>query len=234
MVDPAVIFVVLIAALVAALTPSTTSVFIQLTASILGGGGATRRVLWLGVLFVLALFTASFAMSFVGLWAFHVLPQAPANFVAIGVGTLIVAAGLVEIKNYFWYGHGFGLKIHTSSVRRIKKLTKGTINPLRATALGIYTAFAALPSVSPPLLAVVTLLRNDVSIESFELLALYNSIFVLPLLGVLLLAVGGTKVSAIQRWKEDSKSGMRLGVGLLIIVLGWVLILIANGALNFG
>jgi hypothetical protein len=44
----------------------------------------------------------------------------------------------------------------------------------------------------------------------------------------------GVKVSSIKQWKQDNKGYMRLGVGVLLLALGWLLILIANGTINFG
>jgi cytochrome c biogenesis protein CcdA len=66
------------------------------------------------------------------------------------------------------------------------------------------------------------------------LMVLYNLIFVAPLLFILGLVASGARLSAVQKWKEESKGVMRLGIGLLLIALGWLLILIANGVINFG
>jgi hypothetical protein len=38
----------------------------------------------------------------------------------------------------------------------------------------------------------------------------------------------------VQKWKEASKGNLRLAIGLLLIAMGWLLILIADGAINFG
>jgi cytochrome c biogenesis protein CcdA len=65
-------------------------------------------------------------------------------------------------------------------------------------------------------------------------MVIYNFIFVLPLLVILFMVAGGAKISAVARWKEESKGAMRLFMGLLLISLGWILILIANGTVNFG
>jgi hypothetical protein len=46
--------------------------------------------------------------------------------------------------------------------------------------------------------------------------------------------VSGTKISDVSKWKEESKGTMRLFMGLLLVALGWILIMIANGTLNFG
>jgi hypothetical protein len=59
-------------------------------------------------------------------------------------------------------------------------------------------------------------------------------VFVAPLIIILLMVAGGAKISSVKKWKEDSKGVMRLFIGLLLVTLGWLLILIANGTINFG
>jgi hypothetical protein len=48
------------------------------------------------------------------------------------------------------------------------------------------------------------------------------------------MVAGGAKLSSVKKWKEESKGAMRLFIGLLLVALGWLLILIANGTINFG
>jgi cytochrome c biogenesis protein CcdA len=66
------------------------------------------------------------------------------------------------------------------------------------------------------------------------LLILYNIIFVLPLVVILLMVAAGTKVSSIKKWKQANKAYMRFAIGYMLVALGWLLILIANGTINFG
>jgi len=66
------------------------------------------------------------------------------------------------------------------------------------------------------------------------LLVIYNIIFVAPLIIILLLVAGGTEVAKIHKWKQLHRGEMRLFIGLLLVALGWMLILIANGTINFG
>jgi cadmium resistance protein CadD (predicted permease) len=64
------------------------------------------------------------------------------------------------------------------------------------------------------------------------MLILYNVIFVMPLVIILLLVLFGIKVQNIQKWKQANKAYMRLITGFVLIALGWLLILIANGIIN--
>jgi len=100
--------------------------------------------------------------------------------------------------------------------------------------LGAFVAAVELPCTGAPYLAIITILRINFDFTALMMMVLYNFIFVLPLIVILFMVAGGAKLSAIAKWKEDSKGTMRLFMGLLLVALGWILILIANGTVNFG
>jgi cytochrome c biogenesis protein CcdA len=100
--------------------------------------------------------------------------------------------------------------------------------------LGAFVAAVELPCTGAPYLAIITILSINFEIYSFLLMVLYNLIFVAPLIVILLMVAGGSKISVVAAWKNESKGVMRLFTGLLLAALGWVLILIANGTINFG
>lgn len=66
------------------------------------------------------------------------------------------------------------------------------------------------------------------------MLVLYNIIFVAPLVIILLLVTFGKKLYEIKKWKQSNRGYMRLLAGLLLIAMGWLLMFIANGTINFG
>src|SRR5690242_20687379 len=161
MIGAEMLFVGMVAALAAALTPSTIGILIQLCARVLGAGKSLTRMFWLGIAFTVALFACSTLLGVTLLYVTSLLPLLPANYIAVGVGIIVVNAGLIEMKDYFWYGRGLGLRVHTSAARRIKRMTKQRITPLRASLLGAYASIAVLPSVGAAYLAVIVLLRNN-------------------------------------------------------------------------
>ena len=99
---------------------------------------------------------------------------------------------------------------------------------------GAFVAGVELPCTGAPYLAIITILSTNFNLTAFLLLVLYNIVFVLPLVVILLMVAGGTKLPAIKMWKQESRGVMRLAIGLLLVGLGWLLILIANGTINFG
>jgi cytochrome c biogenesis protein CcdA len=70
---------------------------------------------------------------------------------------------------------------------------------------------------------------------AFVLMAIYNLIFVMPLIIIMALAyLGSYKVSEMKKWKHMNRAKMRLGAGLLMVFLGWILLLLATGIIRFG
>ncbi len=155
------------------------------------------------------------------------------EYISITVGTIIVLLGLVEIKDYFWYGRGFSLGIPVYFAKKIHNLAKNVTVP-GVILTGTFVAGVELPCTGAPYLAIITILSTNFNLTAFLLLVLYNIVFVLPLVVILLMVAGGTKLPAIKMWKQESRGVMRLAIGLLLVGLGWLLILIANGTINFG
>ncbi len=105
---------------------------------------------------------------------------------------------------------------------------------LVAAGLGVFVVFVELPCTGAPYLAIITILRINFNAQALGLMVLYNVIFVLPLIVILFMVAGGSSIGSVSKWKEESKGTMRLFMGLLLAALGWILILIANGTINFG
>jgi len=100
--------------------------------------------------------------------------------------------------------------------------------------LGAFVAAIELPCTGAPYLAIITLLSQYFDASALLLLILYNLVFISPLVIILLLVAGGKKLHRIQEWKQAKRAAMRLAIGMILIAMGWLLILIANGTINFG
>ncbi len=214
--------------------PCAIGVLILMVSVILGGGGSTRRLVIMGSAYIFAIFMTYLIAGLGLVYFFSEIPIVLAEYLSIAVGTLVILAGLLEIKDYFWYGKGVSLQIPPYFAKKIHEYSTSTKSVYGVMLLGAFVAAVELPCTGAPYLAIITILRVDFSIWAFLLMVLYNLIFVAPLIIILFSIAGGTKVSDIAKWKEESKGGMRLAIGSLLIALGWILILIANGTINFG
>ena len=110
------------------------------------------------------------------------------------------------------------------------------INNLTASGsifLGIFVAAVELPCTGGPYLAITTVLAKlGLSWQVFWMLFVYNIIFVLPLIVILLLVYFGMDADKIRNWKDDKKKWMRLISGIIMIGLGVLLIMFATGTIS--
>ena len=215
------------------INPCAIGVLILMISVMLAGKQSTKKMLLLGSLYISSVL-AVYLLAGVGLtYYFSTLPLALAEYISIAVGVLIILAGLVEIKDFFWYGRWFSLTIHGAFAKKIHDYaSKTTI--FGVIFLGAFVSAVELPCTGAPYLAIITLLSQNFDITAFMLLVLYNIVFVFPLIVILLLVASGVKLHEIKKWKQANRPFMRLLIGLLLVGLGWLLMLIANGTINFG
>jgi cytochrome c biogenesis protein CcdA len=232
-IDVPTLSVVLLSAAIDSINPCAIGVLILMVSVVLGGKGSVGRLLYLGGLYIGAIFL-TYLLAGLGLVYFlQSIPLFVAEYLAIIVGSIVILAGLLEVKDYFWYGKGFSLQIPPYFANKIHEFSKNVTTP-GVIFLGVFIAAVELPCTGAPYLAIITLLSLNFNAQAFLMLLLYNVVFVLPLVVILLLVAGGMKVNKIKEWKQNNKGYMRFAIGYMLIGLGWLLILIANGTINFG
>ncbi len=225
--------IVLTAAAVDSVNPCAIGVLILMVSVVLGNQGSIKRLLLLGGLYIFAVF-ATYLIAGLGLVYFlGAIPLWVTEYLSITVGALVIFAGILEIKDFFWYGRGFSLHIPAVFANKIKQMSSKITVP-SVILLGAFVSAVELPCTGAPYLAIISILSVNFNASAFLMLVLYNIVFVAPLIIILLLVAAGVKVSAVKQWKQDNKHYMRLAAGALLLVLGWLLILIANGTINFG
>lgn len=216
------------------INPCAIGVLILMVSVVLGTGKSPKRLLLLGGSYIFAIF-ATYLIAGLGLvYFFSEVPIVIAEYLSIAVAMLVIAAGILEIKDYFWYGKGPSLHIPVKFAKKIQEMSGGATSVVSVMLLGAFVAAVELPCTGAPYLAIITILRIDFNFNALLLMVLYNLIFVLPLIVILFMVAGGAKISTVKTWKEEKKGTMRLMVGVLLAALGWILILIANGTINFG
>jgi cytochrome c biogenesis protein CcdA len=234
MLDLPQLTIVIGAAAIDSINPCAIGVLILMVSVILGQGGSARKLLVTGGAYIFAIF-ATYLIAGLGLiYFFSTIPIVLAEYLSIAVGGLVIFAGILEIKDFFWYGKGMSLQIPKKYADKIHDWSHSNKSIGGVMLLGAFVAAVELPCTGAPYLAILTILRIDFTIWAFGLMVLYNIIFVMPLIIILLMVASGTKISVVSKWKEDSKGNMRLAMGLMFVALGWILILIANGTINFG
>ncbi len=216
-------------ALVDSINPCAIGVLILLV-SVIIVYKSKRELLFYGFVYVFFVFLTYLLAGLGILYFLSSIPLYISEYISIVVGSLIVIAGLVEVKDFFWYGRGFTLAISQERAKQIHQMTKKLTLPTMVT-LGIFVAGVELPCTGGPYLAILVFLSQNFNIIAFLMLILYNIIFVLPLIIILSMVYFGVKIQHIKRWKQSKRSYIRLATGIILIFLGWLLILIANGTI---
>lgn len=215
------------------INPCAIGVLILMMSVVLSGKGSVRRMLFLGSIYIFAVFITYLVAGLGLIYFLASVPLFVTEYLSITVGLIIIGAGIFEIKDFFWYGQGFSLHIPTVFIDKINRFAKNTTVP-GVILLGMFVSAVELPCTGAPYLAIITILSLNFDFTAFLLLVLYNIIFVTPLIVILLMVAFGVRLPALKKWKQDSRGYMRLFIGLTLIALGWLLILIANGTVNFG
>jgi len=215
------------------INPCAIGVLILMISVMLAGKQSTKRMLFLGSLYIGSVLVV-YLLAGLGLtYFFSTLPLAIAEYISIAVGILIILAGIIEVKDYYWYGRWFSLTIPAVFAKKIHNYTSKT-TAFGVVLLGGFVSAVELPCTGAPYLAIITLLSQNFNFNAFLLLVLYNIVFVLPLIIILVLVASGVKLYDIKKWKQSNRPVMRLLIGLMLIALGWMLMLIANGTINLG
>jgi len=148
------------------------------------------------------------------------------------VGIFVIFAGLLEIKDFFWYGRWYSLAIPASLVKTVEHKASGAHVSLWASfGFGVMLTLIELPCTGAPYLAVLTLMSQSGTayITALPLLLFYNLIFILPLIVIIYLAYSGTSLKKIERWRRENRGMMRLYIGLVLLAIGiWILTAVAE------
>lgn len=225
---------VVITAAIDSINPCAIGVLILMISVILGGRKSTKKLLLYGSLYIFAVFIVYLLAGLGLIYFFSAIPLLLTEYLSIAVGTIIIGAGILEIKDFFWYGRGFSLTIPARFAKKIHMHSGKKTTIPGVMALGAFVSAVELPCTGAPYLAIITLLSQYFDFTALLLLILYNVIFVLPLIVILIAVSAGKKLQDIKRWKQANRPYMRLFMGLMLIGMGWLLMLIANGTINLG
>lgn len=212
------------AALVDSINPCAIGVLLFLS-SVLLRISSRSTLLRLGAIYIVTVYVV-YVLSGLGLiWFQHALIRRGfAQIVGITVGAFVIALGLIEIKDFFWCGKGISLEISPRHKEKITRMAE-RISFLGVITLGGFVAAVELPCTGGPYLAITAILAQSFDMQAFFYLLLYNFIFVLPLLVILLMIYFGVSTLKLKRWRQEKRKWMNLASGLLMILLGSLLIL---------
>ena len=138
---------------------------------------------------------------------------------------VVIIAGIINLKDVFWEGHGFSLAIPESKKPIIKKyITKASIPA--AIVLGILVSLFELPCTGGIYVAIIGLLaENATYTQGILYLLYYNLIFISPLIIIVFIAHFSLSSETINNWRKKNKKWLRLFMGITMILLGLLMLL---------
>src|SRR3989338_2022115 len=215
--------VVILGALVDAVNPCEFAVLIIL----LSTTAITIRdkvALKSGLAFSLAIFLSYSAMG-LGLYKALTLGSLPQFFLK-AIGILAVILGLLNIKDYFWYGKGILMEVPLSWRPRLKALIRSVTSPLGAFLVGFLVSLFLLPCTSGPYIVILGLLAEKATrMQAVLYLLLYNLIFVSPMVLISLLVYFGLSPEQIEKQRKKRLKTLHLVAGILLLAMGFSVLL---------
>lgn len=209
---------VAVSALIDAINPCAFSVLLLTIAFLFSIGKLRNNILKIGGVYITGIFVAYVLIGLGLLQAFHLF-NAPGFMGKLGA-LLIVLLGVINIANDLFPKFPLKLKIPSISHSKIATLMeKATIQT--AFVLGVLVGVCEFPCTGGPYLMVIGLLHDQTTYVIGTLyLLLYNLLFVLPLVIVLLITGDNSVVDKVQRWRSSNMRHTRLVGGIVMLVIG--------------
>lgn len=183
--------------------------------------GSRKKALRVGLAFALGVFVIylAFMVGMINLIGLIGFIQKIKTIIAV----LALVAGLIMVKDFFFYGKWFSLEIPSAAKPHVEKLIKkGTIPS--ALLLALLSSLVELPCTSGLPLVYVTILAQKGG-AYLPYLIWYNIFFVLPLLAIItLVAFAWTQADKLEQWRLNFRKYMRLVAGLILVFLGFALL----------
>jgi len=192
--------------------------------------GSGRTVLVAGLSFALAIFLTYLAMGVLiiqGLRSIVGVTAGSFGDLYAVVGGVAIVLGLLNLKD--WYAHGAGgfvLEVPFSWRPAMQRYLTRPLWERASVALGAFVGGIAvsaflLPCTSGPYFVAGGILADLPWVRSLPLLAAYNLVFVLPMVGITAVVAGGfVSVERISDWREENVERLHLVAGIVLLALG--------------
>lgn len=209
---------VIVTGLVDSVNPCAFAVILLLIAFLFTLRQSRDRILKLGSIYILMIFIVYFAigLGFLRAVSFSDNP----HFVAVVGSGVLIALGALNLIEYFFPNIPIKLHMPALAHHKTNELIKKATVPATV-AMGVLVGLCTFPCSGGIYVSIITLLNAKTTLAwGIIYLALYNTLFVLPLL-LILLAVGNrTTAKTWASWERKHALQIRLWYGIIMIVMG--------------
>jgi cytochrome c biogenesis protein CcdA/thiol-disulfide isomerase/thioredoxin len=182
-----------------------------------------RQVLMVGITYIAAVFLFYF-ISGIGVLSFvHV--SGVSSLIALAAAIIAIVLGLVNIIEAAVKKEGFILAIPESKKPVIERYIMTATLPA-AFVLGVLVGIFELPCTGGIYLTILSLMSSTLTLsEGIPYLLLYNFIFILPLILILLAVVVGIPPERVNAWRLENRRKLRFAIGVAMILVGVFIII---------
>ncbi|MDP2598314.1 MAG: cytochrome c biogenesis protein CcdA [Candidatus Liptonbacteria bacterium] len=210
-----------IAAIADSINPCAFSILIITIALLVSMGKLRSGILKIGGAYIFGIFAVYVLIGLGILQALHIF-NTPHFMAKVGATLLIVLGGINVINDFF---PSFPIKLRSPQVAHSKiaiLMEKASIPT--AFLLGALVGLCEFPCTGGPYLMVLGLLHDNATfVSGLGYLVVYNLIFILPLVVILLIASEKTLLGKVQEWKKAENRNMRLWGGIAMVLLGFLI-----------
>lgn len=209
---------VILTGLVDGINPCAFAVLIFLLTYLTTVAKSRRKMITVGLTYILTVYIVYFLAGVGLLGALHY--SGFTNLFYKFAATVAILAGLVNLKDYFWYGKGISLKIPDSKKKTLENWAVKMTVPA-AIVLGFLVAMFELPCTGGVYLAILAMMSDTMTLAAgIPYLLLYNLMFILPLIVIFLAVYSGLGAERLEAWRQSEKKKMKLAMGILLVGLG--------------
>ncbi len=214
---------VIVTGLLDSVNPCAFAVILLLLAFLFTLRKSRGRILQLGFIYIGMIFLVYFAIG-LGLLRAVRLSDDPHLVARLG-SWLLIALGAVNLIEYFFPKSPIKLHMPSIAAGRTNRLIKQATVPATVGA-GLLVGLCTFPCSGGIYVSIITLLNAKTTLAwGVSYLALYNVMFVLPLVAILLAAGNRTTAKSWAKWERQHALKIRLWYGFIMIALGVVMLL---------
>ncbi len=181
------------------------------------------RILNVGFAYIGTIFVVYFLS---GLGFFYLVQKSGISGIIYTIAAFVaIGAGIVNLQDVLLQKKTFRLSIPESKKQYISEYIQKASVPT-AIVLGGLVSIFELPCTGAIYLAILGLLSSKMTMfDGIPYLLLYNFIFILPLILILLGVTYGIAPERVQQWRTVQKASVRTLMGLLMIGIGIAMLL---------
>ncbi|AJF59640.1 MAG: cytochrome c biogenesis transmembrane protein [archaeon GW2011_AR10] len=187
----------------------------------------SKLEIWkVGIVFIAMIFITYLGIG-LGLLQAILISGEPHLFGKISAVFMLLLA-LINIKDYFFYGKWFSLRMPAFAAPIIKE-RMNDLTLFGVAILGFLVGLCTFPCSGGIYIGILSLLAIQTTFaEGITLLLIYNVMFVLPLIAILVVASSRTVTEKITEWEKNNKRKMKLASGLVMLALAAILWFFSN------